>query len=358
MTLDPWVAALVGQVLGGYRIDSYRRGGNFGRVFETTKLSTGSRFAIKVLVPTGVAQAVTEFDNEGVLLQKLINSSAVINLVESGTEMISVNINGTPIQLDFRYHVLALASGALDELISDPVSRAALPWQERLSHWRGAIKGVHQMHLNNVAHRDLKCSNCLLMLQGRNSEVRLGDLGRSKDFSLAPSLPRNEYLTGRGDLQYAPPEYLYYQGGSTETDFRNADLYGLGSLLVELATGHPMTAHAIGSWMSAISQGLQDFHSGNLRDLAALRPRFHRAIEQLSAEFAPAIRHDAVVLVRQLCDPVPSARQPKRPPGKRHVPDKGLLWLLRRADILSRLVSVQSRQRNHRRHNAHRRSAS
>jgi eukaryotic-like serine/threonine-protein kinase len=358
MTLDPWVSGLIGQVIDGYRIDAFIAPGTFGRVFEVTGIETDSQYAMKILLPNVDAQSVAEFDIEGTLLKKLNKCSEVIDCIESGTATISVDFNGTPLPLPFRYHVLTLGSGALEELVLDPMLRAELPWEERLSHWRGAIKGVHQMHLNKIAHRDLKSSNCLLLVRGGHTEVRLVDLGRSKDFNLLPSLSQDNYLIGRGDLRFAPPEYLWFQGGSTEADFRNADLYGLGSLLVELATGHPMTALAIGSWQDATLEGAQDFKNGYRRDLAVMRPTFHRAIEEITADFVPAIRRDAAVLLRQLCDPVPAERQPKRLSGKRHVPDNGLEWLLRRADILIRQLSVESRRSGHQSPKARRRSAS
>jgi serine/threonine protein kinase len=360
LTVNAWVSALLGQTIGDYQVDSYVGGGSFGLVFEVTKLSNGSRFAMKVLVPSGNAQAASEFDAEGVLLQKLVKCSGVITWVDSGTAMLSLNLGGAQVQLPFGYRVMALASAALEELVLDPARRVAVPWQERLSHWRGAIRGVHQMHLNNVAHRDLKASNCLVMLHGRETEIRIGDLGRSKDFTDPASQSLLEYAFGRGDPRFAPPEHLWFQGGSAAVDFKNADLYGLGSLFAELATGHPMTALAIGSsWdlSNARHEGARDYRKGFRRDLAALRPKFHRAIEQMALDLPPAIRHDAVQLLRQLCDPVPSERQPKRMRGKRHVPDPGLLWLLRRADILSRRLSVEARTR-HQAKKTKRRSAS
>lgn len=340
-----WIPALLNQTMGGYRLDAFLNGGSFGLVFEATNLATSSRVAVKVLPPGTHADAVAEFDIEGVLLEKLVKCSSIVTWIDSGVEAIQVQVNGSPVQLPCKYHVLSLASGSLEELIIDPARRSALPWPERLSHWRGAIRGVHQMHLHDVAHRDLKASNCLLMLSGTNTEVRVTDLGRSKDFSLPPSLPVNAYVAGRGDARFAPPEFLWCQGGSGAIDFRNADLYGLGSLLVELATGHPLTSLAVGPWHVARNQGIQDFQTGQRRDLSVLRPDFHRAIEQAAAEIPSVIRHDAVQLIRQLCDPVPSERQPKRAPGRpRNAPGKGLDWLLRRTDILSIRLSRDIKQ--------------
>ena len=345
--MNPWVPALEGQTLAGYLIgsNSFLGGGAFGLVFEVTEVSTKARFAMKVLVP-GDPQSAAEFDGEGLLLKKLNGCSGVIDCVKSGSVMLDLNLNGIAVQLPFKYYVMAVASGVLEELVVDPVRLAAMPWLERLGHWRGAIKGVHQMHLNNVVHRDLKSSNCLLMLKGGDIEVKIADLGRSKDLSLPPSVPPINYAVGRGDPRFAPPEHLWLQGGGTAADFRNGDLYGLGSLFVELATGHPVTALAIGSMQDlqrARLEGAQDHRAGKRRDLAVLRSKFHRAIDQI--DMPASIRHDARQLIKQLCDPVPTERQPKLA-GKRRQPDPGLLWLLRRADILTHRLSVAERQRN------------
>lgn len=351
MSTDPWVSGLSGQTLNGYRIGDYLGGGNFGRVFEAESILTGSKCAIKVLVPTNDPEAAAQFESEGVLLHKLSGCGSVINCIDSGTASLEVNFNGAAVQLPMSFHVLTLASGVLEELTDDPVLRSAIPWDERLSHWRGAVKGVHQMHLNKVAHRDLKASNCLLMLRGGSTEVRLADLGRSRDWSDVATQTPQVYLQGRGDRRYAPPEFLWLQGGSSAADFRSADLYGLGSLLVELATGHPMTALAFGPWQDAIMQGCSDFQRGYRRDLATLRPQLHKAIEDMAGEFAPAIRADTCRLLRQICDPVPTARHPKirlaRPQGT----DAGLHWLLERIDVMSRCLSIRDRSSHHKNKN-------
>lgn len=346
MSNSQWVAALSGQQIGGYRLGAYLGGGQFGMVFEATGPQAGSPHAIKLLTPSNDPDAAADFETEGRLLRTAVKCSNVINLIDSDSDSVQMNLNGFDINFSFRYHVLSLASGVLEELILDPAIRAQLTWPDRLSHWRGAVKGVHQLHLHNIAHRDLKSSNCLLMVSGRRTEVRVADLGRSKDLTLPPTVAPNHYLAGRGDLRYAPPEYLWLMGGSTAADFKNADLYGLGSLLVELATGHPMTASAMGDFGAQLHAAQQDLINGVTRDLATLRPRFRRVIDEVGEEFPRSIRHDAVTLLTQLCDPVPSQRLPLRRTGKRIPHDDGLVWLLRRVDILSRQLAVEGRRHN------------
>lgn len=344
---NPWAVALIGHQLGEYSIVELLGEGNFGLVYRGEHVATGANVALKVLNPLRgtEAQAVEEFDNEAALLRKLIKRSHVINCLDSATELVAVG-GGLPSPI--KYHVLTEASGSLDELILDPVTFAALPWAERLSHWRGAILGVHQMHLSQIAHRDIKAANCLLMIGAKNSvEIRLTDLGRSKDFSLGPALPRNHYLAGRGDPAHAAPEFLHLQGTPLGADFCLADLYGLGSLLTELATGHSMTSLALGSWSDVLTASQQDFLNGVQRDLSTLRPQFRLAAQQAASLAPKSIRPHIESLLFQLCDPVPSARVPKRR-GRPVAITETSRWLLARADILQKQLSVKAKPSNKR----------
>lgn len=340
---DSLIIALPGQTLGSYRLQDCLGRGGFALVFQATNATTRAQVAVKLLIPSSDPNAAAEFDAEGGLLRKLNACEAVVALVDSDVADISVSIGGTAVPLPFKYHVLNLASGSLDELTRDPARLASLAWADRLRLWRGAIKGIHQMHLKSVAHRDIKADNCLLMVSGRRTEVRIADLGRAKDFSVAPTLSPEEYLRGRGDLRFAPPEFLWWQGGQNGSDFRAADLYGLGSLLAELVTGHPMTALAIGSWQTALIQGQADFNAGIRRDLNVLKPQFRRAIEEVADQMPRSIQHDGAAILTQLCHPVPSERFPRGRAANRRAIEPGLEWLLRKADILAKRLSIEQK---------------
>jgi len=347
----PWINALNGRSVAGYRIGECVGAGAFGIVFAVVREDTGATFAMKVHPANTNSFSAAEFENEGLLLGKLIKCSNVINIVDSGEEAIPMltgpSLGQVAIPVPIKYIVMTIASGTLEEITGDPTRRARVCWEERISLWRSAIKGVHQMHLNSVAHRDLKTSNCLVVVQGNRSEIRLADLGRSKDFTLAHSMPPQEYLTGRGDSRFAPPEYLWHQGGYSGEDFRRADLYGLGSLFTELVTGHPMTALTVGSWRDAVAEGQRDFATGYRRDLSILRPQFRRTVAEIGDQLPRAIRRDGTALLALLCDPLPQARVPVRDRGKKHHSDIGLDWLLRRADILSKRLQLDTRRRSY-----------
>jgi serine/threonine protein kinase len=332
--LDPWANLLLAKGLGDYELKECIGQGHFGFVFAATNRTTSSRVAVKVLGPGAQSTDALDFDNEGKLLQRLNGCDGVISYVDGGTETITFNSGGIDLPLPIRYHVLTLASASAEELTLNPDIRNGWDWAERLGVWRGAVKGVHQMHLNGVAHRDLKSSNVLLMIHGKTVRARLGDLGRSRNLNLAPTLTAEEYLIGRGDLSHAPPEFLWFQGGATAADFLAADYYGLGSLLVELVTGHPISSLAMGNFRTVVNQAHQDHQLGLHGDLSALRARYRTVIAEAAEAMPVSIRSDARIVLANLCDPLPSERLRTAPFSHDRLLQNPLEWVLRRADIM------------------------
>lgn len=341
---DPWILLLQGNTLGDYLLHDCIGAGNFGLVFEASHVATGGLFAIKVLKPGVVAESVVDFDNEAVLLQQLGSCDGVIKFVDSGVEQISMQAaQGITVPISVSFLVLSRASGSVDELILDPAVRANLSWIERLQIWRDVIKAVRQMHGQGVAHRDLKASNCLLMVRGNLTVAKLGDLGRAKDFTLSSTRPIDDYLNGRGDLRFAPPEYLHLQGESTPAAFIAADYYGLGSVLVELATGQSMTSLALGDLHALLIQSQQDFLAGRRRDISVLKSRYRSVIADIVTELPACVRAEAKLLLAQLCHPV-SRERTASSPFKRDRRDRDdLHWILKRVDIMIRQLEIAAR---------------
>ncbi|WP_104087447.1 protein kinase family protein [Cryobacterium sp. N19] len=340
---DAWKSILLGQRLGDYEIQAYLGAGFFGLVFEAQNLSTNARVAVKVLLPSSGPGAIVDFENEAVLLQKLNGCDGVITYVDGGQESIDMVAHGVTVPMPIRFHVLAVASGSVDELILDPVERSKLDWTERIRIFRGAVKSVHQMHLAGVAHRDLKSSNCLLMVNGSTTKLRLGDLGRAKDLRSPPTMLMDDYIQGRGDLRFAAPEFLWLQGGDTASDFMAADYYGLGSLLVEIATGQPLTSLALGNVGAVLHQAAIDLQRGQTGDLATLNLQYRRVIAEVMDLMPRSIQRDAQVLLASLCDPLPTERLAHSPCHRdRHL--EPLEWVLRRADIMIRRLEIDARE--------------
>ncbi|WP_179266382.1 serine/threonine protein kinase [Asanoa hainanensis] len=340
---EAWIKHFQANPLGPYELHDYCGGGNFGLVFEALDTRNRQSVAVKVLSPTASSDGVQEFADEGRLLKKLSRSSGVVDLINSGTEsMVLPHVN---LEIPIQFHVMELAAGALSELLQDESRRNSLSWIERIGLWRGAIKGIHQMHLARCVHRDLKSSNLLLFVHPFNRTVcKVADLGRARDLSEPARLSVQQYAIGRGDLRFAAPESIYLQNSGDAVAFRLEDLYGLGSILYELATGQGITSVALGFGPKLLEMSMKDFAAGQRRDLSGLRSEFNRALTVFEAEMPKVIRERATSLVRQLCNPVPEQRRPTFL-GRPRAVDSDLTWLMRQADIMIKTLSVPSEKR-------------
>lgn len=342
LKVDPWIEILDGQQFGKYKVGSHLGGGGFGLVFEAENVETGGIFAIKILRPGAPAEDVVDFENEGVLLRQLSSCSGTINILDGGASS-EVIINGASVPLPVQFHILTRASGSVNELLLDPISRAKLGWIELLGFWRDVILAVRQMHQKGVAHRDLKCDNCLLLVSRNLSSVKLTDLGRGKDFNLQPSRPLQDYVVGRGQLMHSPPEYLLFQGGASADDFVAADYYGIGSILIELVTGQPMSVLAMGDIGSVLEAGQRDFTAGRRADLRGFIPSYRNAISIVVDQMPKAIQLDAQAILAHLCNPDPRARLARGPFSRDRLSRNNLDWVLRRTDIMIRRLEIERR---------------
>jgi eukaryotic-like serine/threonine-protein kinase len=340
--LVPFIALLQGQNFDQFTLNDYRGNGQFSLVFEAEETNCGMRVAVKVLLPGTDADALFEFQREADLLESLEKAENVIALIKTGTAAVEVQgQGGIKVPMTFHYHALALADGALEE-IAERYNEIAL--KERLELWRSVARGIHQMHVRQIVHRDLKSSNCLVLPTcARKTRAQVADLGRGRDTKLPHHFPPYDYLRGRGDFRFAPPECLFAQAGSTRPACKAADLYGLGSLLFELVTGQGITSQVLGFGPTIVRQAAQQAMSGRVIDLSTLRGKYEEAFVLFEQELPKCIRQPAGTLIRQLCDPVPEARFPKQRLGSRSVTPTDLQWLLRRADIILKCLAVSAR---------------
>mmetsp|Transcript_13764 Transcript_13764/g.2018 ORF Transcript_13764/g.2018 Transcript_13764/m.2018 type:complete len:96 (-) Transcript_13764:315-602(-) len=83
------------------------------------------------------------------------------------------------------------------------------------------------MHQNDIIHRDLKPENILLTKEGN---IKLADFGLCKTNVKDGEVGR----TYCGSPAYVSPEMLTLKGAGKE-----ADIYGIGTILFEILTGEP-----------------------------------------------------------------------------------------------------------------------
>lgn len=348
MAPPPEAALYHGQLLGGrFEVGNFRAAGGFCLLFEGHDTQDDRPVALKILRQGVPAASVEEFETEALLLDRFGASSNVVNIHEALTDTIQVQPVGTTVQvpLPVRYLVLELADASLDEVV---MRRNSVSWPERLQLFRDFVKGVHQMHLDQVVHRDVKCDNGLVF-GGRKGTVvcKVTDLGRSRDTRQPARFDAAAYIAGRGDLRFAPPEFLWLQGHDDAVVGRRADTYLLGSVFFELATGQPITAMALGNGMAIVHAARRLPPADRAREysarLADIRGRYEVVFQLFAAELPAPIRYEGTRLLRQLCDPDPSVRE------QRYRIDKkaawGLEWLIRRIDIMIARLSADSRSR-------------
>lgn len=338
-----WESALIGQTFGDYRIGDCIGRGGFALVFEAVHSKTGKSVAFKVLPPTGDPEPSLEFQREGVLLLRLSGASNVVALHKTDRLSLPMKSGALEIPVAMPFHILELAQGCLQELV---LHRDQLDWVERLRLWRGVVLGVHQMHLRQIVHRDLKSENCLLFVRPKNqTDCKITDLGRSRHLPSPPSHAPQQYVTGLGDMRFAPPEFLAWQGDDSKETHICSDLYGLGSVLFELATGQGITAMSLGYGPTVVRANLSLLQSGQTIDLTGMRSDFEFAYRLFESSVPGAISKQAGNLLRHLCDPEPLARLPM-PKFSRKGVEPGLDWLLLRADILIRTLTADAKSKS------------
>ena len=338
---DSIASALTGLSLGHYRLGRSIGAGRFAVVFEAEDDRTGKIVAVKVLFPGGKPEDTVEFSREAKLLAKMSGSSNVVKMFDTGNFPVTVDFSGTPIPIDIAYHTLERADGTLADLIA---RRNEIALCERLRLWRGAVLGVHQLHLRNVVHRDIKASNFLVFLGAKDSSTcKVSDLGRGRDILVPAEHAPFSYVMGRGDLSFAPPEHLMWQGKNSKESHVLEDLYGLGSLLFEIVTGQGITSMALGNHAEIMKDSLLAYARNETVDLSSLHTAYEPCFALFEDGLPGALRVHAGGLLRMLCSPEPTRRRPRLASTGRRIVHPGLYWLLTRADIAIKTSIILSR---------------
>ncbi len=206
--------------------------GGTARVWEVRHRSLGTTHALKVLtwadpslqrrlLREGRAQAQLDHPN-------LVPVSDI------------VEVNGAPgLLMPF------IEGPALDELLAGYQPTR----DEAVALVRGITEGVAFAHAAGFVHRDLKPGNVLLDLRGERIAPRVADFGLVTG---GRDLTHTRPGAVMGTLTYAAPEQLV---DSRSADAR-ADLWSLGVMLYELATGErPFRGLTIGEILDAQRAG-------------------------------------------------------------------------------------------------------
>ena len=221
--------SVLGEVVGSYVIEAKLAEGGMGAVFRARHQLLERPAAIKVLLP--------ELSTNREIVNRFFNEARAATAIRHA---------GIVEIYDFGYMPSGVAYIAMELLDGEPLSRrlaavGRLDESSCLLYTRGIASALAAAHARGIVHRDLKPDNIYLVpdpdLPG-GVRPKLLDFGIAKVAEAArQGGEATKTRTGSvmGTPTYMSPEQCR---GAGEVDHRS-DLYALGCILYEMATGRP-----------------------------------------------------------------------------------------------------------------------
>ena len=215
---------LLGEMIGGYRVDSLLGKGAMGTVYRATQISLDRPVALKILSPelTKDAAFVSKFLEEARAAAKLNHPNVVQVYDAAEVSAPAAGSDGTG--KVFYFSMEFLPGGTLQKLLDRD---GKIPVQKALAIGRDAARALAYAEEHGIVHRDIKPANLLF---AANGTVKLADLGIAGDMDRM--MEGVDALHGAGSPRYMAPE----QCQKKAVDHR-ADIYALGSTLFRAIAG-------------------------------------------------------------------------------------------------------------------------
>jgi serine/threonine-protein kinase len=208
---------LLGTQLGSFRLVRRLGRGGMGTVYLGEHVSIGSRMAVKVLHEHLAAYPE--------LVQRFHAEARAVNLIGHENIVSIFDLNAAPPR---PYLIMEYLEGVpLSSMVGEP-ARAEV-WVPILAQ---ACEALHAAHQRGIVHRDLKPDNIFLVQRAKGAPpfVKVLDFGIAKLIDGAG--PQTQAGIIVGTPEYMSPE----QSRSQRLDGR-ADVYSLGVIAYQLATG-------------------------------------------------------------------------------------------------------------------------
>jgi WD40 repeat protein len=207
------VEDLSGKQLGQYRIISPLGAGGMAAVFKAYQPSMDRHVAVKVLPRT--------YANEPGFLARFQQEARVIASLEH-PHIVPVHDFGEA--EGYTYLVMRYVEGGT---LADELHRAPLAIERVQRIVSQLASALDYAHARGIIHRDVKPSNVLIDQQG-NCQLT--------DFGLAKIVENTAQLTVSGAF-LGTPKYASPEQGKAEPLSGRSDIYSLGVILYEMATG-------------------------------------------------------------------------------------------------------------------------
>jgi serine/threonine protein kinase len=211
----PLLARLKAALVQNYDVERELGGGGMGTVFLARDVTLERPVAVKILRPEfATAAAAERFLREARILASF-NHPNIVPVHSAG------EADG------LFYYVMEYVRG---ETLEQRLGRGPLDEEEVVRLGCDLLSALQDAHEHGVIHRDIKPGNVFLV----GERALLGDFGLAKAAD-EDSPPLTEPGHQLGTPAYMPPEQV--SGAAT----RRTDLYALGMLLYEAATGRRWT---------------------------------------------------------------------------------------------------------------------
>jgi serine/threonine protein kinase len=211
---------MIGQMIGGCRLDQVLGAGGMGVVFKAHHINLDISVAVKCLTPKedAVSQDMKErFSREARAAARLKHDNIVA-------------VYNAGISSGIYYIVMELVEGeSLDQKIK---RKGQLGLEESLGHCLDICEALSYAEKQQIVHRDLKPGNILINHDGR---AKLADLGLIK-WNLDQD---RETLTVQGMAMGTPHYMAPEQAIDAYSVDHRADLYALGCTLYHMLAGKP-----------------------------------------------------------------------------------------------------------------------